>query len=682
MRVPCAVLVVLGAVAGALAGAEESQGQGGNLVRNGGFEEASPAAPPPGWAMWGAEAYKVPANYNRDTTRPHSGQACLRIHHPAGTNGYLVTHPGNAIRPVRDRQLTVSFWTRADQAGQTSFWLVAYESIAPYVDAPSPGRFTLDVGPDWREHRFTLVEGWDFLADRSRYLMLAFTASVAENEARTLWVDDVQVSDGPSPREGRLADLRELAIEPLPHRLTPGADALRVTLCPARHLRATTREAAGISFHRVSGWTGHPYSRDGDAYTLPPATEEAIRNLRLPMTRFYALGAEAYRLERALDHAADVCRRTGIPEDRCVLEFETQGATEKLPPERWADGVRHSLRAEYGFRHWEIANEPYLERPGTAFPTPDDYVAHVREVSRAIRAVHPQGQIGIGIRWPDERWGNRVLKAAAGCYDFVAAHHYAHIRDVHSQAFEAIALGENYAILEECLALNALLRHYNPDRTVYQLDTEWGMHSRGPNGEKADYVARNGNIVGVLHRAVRLIYYARENILRGAASWQMLNRAEAPGFGILEPRRPEERFMLYWLYYHVNRHLGDRVIGIEGTAPWYAPPEDRRGQGGRPGPMTPILATIDSRRGDLCAIVANGSWTLEVPFEMRLDGFRPGAVEAFSLSDDDPDRHPLLAQEEGFRTPLPVTLAIDAVTGTLPPRSISFLRLYPTPQTR
>ncbi len=99
------------------------------------------------------------------------------------------------------------------------------------------------------------------------------------------------------------------------------------------------------------------------------------------------------------------------------------------------------------------------------------------------------------------------------------------------------------------------------------------MISGGPDGEAADYVDRNGNIFGVLHRAVRLIYYAREGMLRGASSWQMLNRVGAQGFGILFQQEPDKRAMLYWLYYYFNRHVGAQALDPQGTAPYYTPAE-------------------------------------------------------------------------------------------------------------
>jgi hypothetical protein len=36
-----------------------------------------------------------------------------------------------------------------------------------------------------------------------------------------------------------------------------------------------------------------------------------------------------------------------------------------------------------------------------------------------------------------------------------------------------------------------------------------------PDGKEADYEDRNANIIGTIHRAVRLIHYARADIMRG-----------------------------------------------------------------------------------------------------------------------------------------------------------------------
>ena len=650
-----------------------------NLIYNGDFELPAPDSPPPGWTMWGAEAYKDPANYSRDTTNPHGGQACFRLRHPAGTAGYIVSAPDRAIRPQAGQRYEVSFWARTDTPGTSQFRWTAYESLNPYVDAPAPGGRALELSREWREFRFRIDEGWDFFAERSRYLLLTFIPATDQALEKTLWIDDVAVTASPCPRAGRLLDESRLQYEPLNHRLRPG-DRLEVSIDAGKVLRPATRAVGGISFHRVCGWTGQPYDRQGK-YTLAPDLEQAIRDLRLPMTRFYAVGDEPFGLEGALDRVFELVRTLGIPPAQTVLELETQGATSKLPPELWARAAAYARQKNYGFTCWEVANEPYLTRSGSAFTTPEEYLAHVRAVSAAVRQAQPDCQVGLAIS-DSQNWGNYLLQEAAGSYDFVVGHYYASVREIHRRKFEVAVLTENYATLDRILRVNALIDALNPGRQVYQLDTEWGVHSGGPKGEVADAVDRNANIFGTLHRAVRLIYYAREGMLRGASSWQMLSRISHQGFGVLAQERPTQRFMIYWLYYQFNRHLGAQVLATDGTAPYYTPaagddPLSR--PGAFPGPLTPLLATLAEDGQELYLVLANGSWDKEVPLRLTLRGFPAASASAVCLSSSDPDGKPLLERQEDFVSALPLQLAGETLSGTLPAHSAVFVTLKRRP---
>ncbi len=637
------------------------------------FEQVSTASPPPGWAMWGAEEYKTPANYTRDTTNPHSGEACFRIHHPAKTAGYIVSSPDRAINPKPAMQYTVSFWAHGERPGKSTFRWTAYRSIKPFVDAPSPGALTFEAGREWKEFSFTVREGLDLFADQSPFLLLTFLATTESGEERTLWIDDVRVTESPDPHPARLVNGEVIPHDPLQHRLRPG-EQLEFTLDATKRLRRANQEVGGVSFHRVCGWTGQPYDKQGD-YTLAPELETAIRELRLPMTRFYALGDEPFGAELAVDKVAELLRRVGVPEDRCVLEFERQGAETKLSPEAWARGVAYSVRHGYRFHSWEIANEPYASMwgSGQAFATAEAFIAHFKAVSRAIRAVDPHARIGVDILRDGVKWGNYLLKELAGDYDFVAPHYYcgANVREL---PFEEIALTENYRMLDCALRTQALIRTYNHGRDVYQFDTEWGMICNAPNGKDADYEGRNANIIGTLHRAVRLIYYAREDILRGASGWQMLSRPDAPGFGILTQEAPDQRFMLYWLYYYFNRHLGEWALATDGVAPYYQPSQeaDRARFGG---PLTPALATLSKDRRDIYLVIANGSWTRPVPCHIRLRHFPVGLASGVLLTSDHLDGAPLLERKEDAVRSLPVAQEADSVVCTLPAHSVVFLTL-------
>ncbi len=637
------------------------------------FEQASTASPPPGWTMWGADQYKKPANYTRDTTQAHGGQASFRIHHPAGTGGYIVSSPARALRPQAATQLTLKFWARAEQPGPAQFRWTAYRDLQPFVEAPSPGMFKFEAGGEWREFTYTVREGLDLFADQSRYLLLTFAAATDTKDERTLWIDDVRVTEEPDPQPVHLINDETVPHAALEHRLQPG-ERLEFSVDATRRLRRATQEVGGVSFHRVCGWTGQPFNRQGD-YTLAPALESAIRDLHMPMTRIYAVGDEPFGVERSLDKVAELCRRVGMPQEKCVVEFERQGAETMLTPETWARGVAYSLRSGYKFHHWEIANEPYtsLWGHGQAFPTADAFSEHFKDVARAIRAVDPQAQLGVDIHPTNVKWGNYLLKQLAGHYDFVAPHYYCGA-NLHQLPFEEIALTENYRLLDRALRAQALLRAYNPGRDVYLYDTEWGMICHTPGGKVADEEPRNANIIGTLHRAVRLIYYAREDILRGASSWQMLNKLRAPGFGILAQEAPEQRFMLYWLYYYFNRHVGEWALATDGTAPFHQPKlaADRAQFSG---PLTPVLATLSKDERELYLVIANGSWTRSVPCRVQLRNFVAARATGVLLSSDQLDGPPLLDKKEDAVTNFPLAYAGDEVTCTLPAHAVLFVTL-------
>lgn len=467
--------------------------------------------------------------------------------------------------------------------------------------------------------------------------------------------------------KGPTGQSRDLELSPAGSRFKPGKD-LVISVDADKRLRKAQQEVGGVSFHRVAGWAKLPFDRQG-RYVLPGELEEAIRQMHLPMTRFYALGDEPFGLEAAIDKAAQLCQRLGVSQATTALEFEIQGATSKLTPEAWAQGVRYRLQKGYQFRHWEITNKPYVSHPGQAFTTANAYLEHFLAVSRAIRQVHPEGRIGMSIAHRSPSWGNYLLKQAAGHYDFVVPHYYCFV-DVQRSSFEDVVLSSNNMILDEILQVNALLRLYNPEREVWQYDTEWGMHSHGPHEERADLVRRNGNIFGMMHRAVRLIHYLREGMLRGASSWEMFTYQNAPGFGFLASDAPERRSMNYWLYHYFNRHVGPWVLSIDGTAPYY---EAAVKKASARGALTPAVATLSADGTQLFLILANGSWTREIPCRIILKGFPPLRAQGSVLSDSDPDNDPFLGRSDRLAHELALTVEGVELQAALPPHSVAFV---------
>ncbi|MCC7491230.1 MAG: hypothetical protein IT204_02735 [Fimbriimonadaceae bacterium] len=651
-----------------------------NLVPNGGFEEpVAPGGIPPGWAMWGAQEYKIPANFSRDTTQPHRGEACFRVHQPAGGRGYCIIDPAQAIQPLAGQTYTLSLWARSDQPGPLNIGWCAYASLNPYRDAPWPRTWNLALTTAWQRFELPLREGTEFFADVCRHLSVLVRPEPGATVARTCWLDDLSVVATPNPDPFRLINPATLTHTPLTEPLRPGATTV-LEVQAGQVVRAVRREVGGVSFHRVSGWTGHPYNRAGE-FTLNPAQVSAVAELQLPMTRFYAVGDETYPVEAALDRIDQLCRQLNLPRANVVIELEDQGANRKVEPARWADAVRHSQQRGYGFRWWEVANEPYSSTWGTnhgaAYPSGDAYAAQVVAVSQAVKAVDPQARVGIAIS-EQTAWGSNVLARAAGHYDFVVAHYYAGFGEAARRKFEAVAVGFNQFIFDRIRRTDALIRAYNPQRPVVQFDTEWGLHMSGPAGSVADGVLRNGNSWGLLHRAVRLIHYAREDLLAGASAWQLLNVSRSPGFGVIAIDRPEPRMLQYFLHQLVNQHLGDEVVALSGTAPFFVPaagddPQLPAGQFG--GPLTPAVAMLGADGRHLTLIIANASLDRELPIAVNLHDFVPGATQATLLRQADPEASPLLTAPSEVLHPLPVQRTGTALRLSLPSHSVAFVRV-------
>lgn len=656
------VAACIGALCNLRAANVESAGT--ELWSHGTFENLADARPPKGWVLWGDEKYKDPANYTIDAVNPRAGKGCFRLFQPRDTGGYVNMDPSLAIRPKRGMMYEISFWVRSDVANDSALVVEGYES-ADLNGWRAVARRTFQPTADWTPVSLNLHEGWDFLVGRENLLMTALMPSSADrSHDKTLWIDDFRVVERPSDRAGRLSDPASVEADPLRHRLSPGTE-LRVTVDAEKRLRRIEEPVGGVSFHRVAGWMGLPFDRDG-RYTLPPEQEMAIRELRLPMTRFYALGDEAFPLEEAIDKAADVCRKVGVPLETVVLEFEVQDASKTLPPETWARGVKHSMERGYGFRYWEVSNEPYAF--GTpAFPDKDSYLKHFLAVSRAIREIQPQAHVGLAA------WRDDLLQLAAGQYNFVVKHHYVFHPSTQTAAFEDVVLGANYDKLGEILHLNAYLRACNPGRDVFQYDTEWGLHSEGTRG--ATHNNRNANVMGTLHRAVRLLHYAREGMLKGASAWELFGPRPEEGytFGFVPKDAAGQYFMFYWLFYHFNRHVGEWALETDGTAPWYKPAEGVFTKRDASGPLTPMLASLDATGKTLYVVVVNGSWEQTVPCEITLASFPATQATGVYLSDDDLDAYPLVKRKEDFVKPLPLALESDVLRCDLPPHSTVFI---------
>jgi len=193
------------------------------------------------------------------------------------------------------------------------------------------------------------------------------------------------------------------------------------------------------------------------------------------------------------------------------------------------------------------------------------------------------------------------------------------------------------------------------------------------SGGDPNHDFHNGNIIGTLYRAVRMIYYAREDLVRGASAWSMFGNEDVAGFATLPPDAPSKRFLSYWLYYYFDRHVAANVLDMNGAAPVYTPSSGVRDV--LPGPLTPALATIEKDGNTIYLVIVNGSWDQSVPCSVRVANFAIANAEGVYLSQDDRNARPLLASKADAVRDLPVTVASGCVTCTLAPHSADFITL-------
>ncbi len=471
----------------------------------------------------------------------------------------------------------------------------------------------------------------------------------------------------------------------LKHRLADG-ETLKVQTDINKVLRQDNPHLRGISVHGISGFLRHPYAVGGK-WQLEDALVESIKKLEVPNSRIfmfprYENGKPDLTLEQITDRAVEMYTKFNIPLDKVVMCLNNNILKD---PKRVIEVVDHGFKQ--GLIRWEIGNEPWHKSVPKAVFNRDASVYHQQAlaVAKAIRAYSDKILIYIpSTHRIDGPWGEGTIKALAGHYDFVAGHHYAFAR-FYKCSFEGITLAENYMILQNILDMNEVIKQANPGKDVHQWDTEWGQHSKGYNkkGEPKEPAVspveciQNANIQGTIHRAVRLIHYHREFYMKGATQWELFSRKKGPGFGILTRDEPKKAFMPYWLNYHFDDYVGDDILDISGTCPYYTATKKEHFKVTTPvsGPLAPALASYDKEKKELYYIIANGSWTQSIPCELISTGFKPASVTGIVMSDDNyKTATPLVDKESDFVKPFQASAKGNTISCTIPPHSIVMIK--------
>ena len=473
-------------------------------------------------------------------------------------------------------------------------------------------------------------------------------------------------------------------------------DAFQFTVEAGKVSRPVNRRVMGFSFHNM--WDYTPlYSLSTGEWIVNEHATKAIQELKVPFGRTLwvdpaSAGGAYFGVKGGIDRAAEMCRHFGIPQEQFVLEVEAQEQARALSPEAWAEAVRYSHDKGYGFRLWEVCNEPYnvWGSPRSEAWTAEPYKAHVKAVYQAVKAAQPDAQIGFAAGLsPFNQWGatqteDPLISELAGYYDFIAPHFYCHLQNLDQLPLERITLGGNAWVLNSYVVkTRELLDKYNPGRHIEILDTEWAMHGYNSGDDsRADTANRNGNIAGTLHRAVRLIYYLNEGLVEAAAQFMAVGPRESPGFTIV-PLNDERLFTPYYLNYYLSRYVGDEVVDVSGTCPYYEKagiPSDYTYTGAVYDvsmPKAPVLVTRSADGKTLYLVIANGTATESLPCHVNLKGFRVASVEGKRLSQSSIDAPALVEKESDVISALPVQVSDggQGIEFECSPHSVSFISL-------
>jgi len=322
-------------------------------------------------------------------------------------------------------------------------------------------------------------------------------------------------------------------------------------------------------------------------------------------------------------------------------------------PEKAAELVRYcNVENDYGFRYWEVGNEPdlYERRPSRsgdpAFDV-DWYNAQFRAYAEAMKAVDPDIQIvGPAVTGGWREWMPAFLAANGDIVDVISWHWYSH----GDELSDAEALATPVEIEEQIETIRAWWRdpeinpkgHRRPTPPLFlsEYSVSWASGVRRQLGAQVGALW-DAEVVGRMANAG--LEMAAHFSLQGSAGgtrWHGL-------IGMLEEPRPV--YGVYRLY----SHWGATQAAVESSDE----------------PMLPAFASLRDD-GSLAVLVVNKNPAAAREAALTVEGFRPSGSAQVWLQDE---AHPV-AQE------LPAVAVAETFPYTFPPYSVTLLILEPAPK--
>ncbi len=465
------------------------------------------------------------------------------------------------------------------------------------------------------------------------------------------------------------------------HMLAESSDGRLVfTVDPSVLVRMANSKVGGISLSGLAE-VDIPYTKSTHDYNMPPALEDRGLDLRIPFMRCnkitatlgHAPGGHQMR-EEGIDMMHDLSSRWDIPEEDMMIELEVKPGSEigRL--------IKYSMDKGYGFRYWQIVNEPF----NFGGYTPDTYVAQFEEVCHYLKDDYSDALLGVCIKIKasdyNAQWRGYILDQLKGKYDFIIPNAYNPGKDTWPETYEDRVLANNWGMVNLCKQVKAMADDFNPDQEIYLRDAEWGVNS----GKNRDTNPFNGAYPSAMHRLVRIMHYAQGEYMKSASAWTLFAyQDERIGFGMIPKQSPEKSTLTYWMFYYFNRFCGTRIPKFTGSCPYYTGfydgNEDLFGQtrmNSLSGPATPVLITLNEEQSMLLIILVNGLRDTEVPCQFEVENAIIHSHSVVMLRHDNPYAEALLANEAKLINPsVEIQQAGDHYTLTVPGHSAIFMEL-------
>jgi hypothetical protein len=423
-------------------------------------------------------------------------------------------------------------------------------------------------------------------------------------------------------------------------------------------------------------------------YQFSGPCERLTKGLNITNSRTYWIN-EVGNVTTRLDYAHQICEKFNIDPATyviCLDKPQPQSALgdSALPTSLYEEAVTYNLAQNYGFKMWEIGNEPFY--CWGVYSTESVYADYVIATSIAIKAIDSTALIGISPMRKGTNWGNTCLTLAAGYYDFVSPHWYGWA-NLDNVTTDAAVLSENYRTIDYQSYLNNTIKTLNPNKEVYQFDTEWRLFpsTATTTGENDRHC---GNIVGAMHLAVRMIYTVRDGYLRGSSSWSL--NGGSPGSTVPAGNYIKDSVTypadgtstpVYWTKYYFTRYIHENIVSFTGTSPSHTGTVARYvDEGSGPltveitGPKTPMICTMNSDKTKMGIVIVNGADST-TPFDLEINDFIPINIEAKSITQTTIDDFQIIDYQTDIVSNLVVDYASKHLTGTLAAYSINFIEL-------